>query len=120
MDSILGTVKKLLGISDEDRHFDKDVIVHINSSFMTLNQLGVGPEYGFAIEDESSTWNDFVEDIVLINAVKTYVYLYVATIFDPPASSFVLTAMKEQMKEIEWRLMAMVEKTEEVKVDDEQ
>ena len=103
MDSILTSIKKLLGITEEYEHFDPDIIVHINSAFMILNQLGVGPEEGFSIKDKSSTWNEFLSGSNL-EAVKTYVYLKVKLMFDPPLSSTVIEAIKSQISELEWRL----------------
>jgi hypothetical protein len=79
-------------------------MMHINSVFVTLNQLGIGPENGFAIEDALPTWADFLGDDLRYNSVKTYVYLRVRLLFDPPATSFLISAMKEQVQELEWRL----------------
>lgn len=104
MESILQSIKKLLGVHKDDTHFDMDIIIHINSAFATLNQLGVGPAQTFLIEDEKPTWSDFTEDNDQFNNVKSYVYLSVKLIFDPPTSSFVLSAMERQLKELEWRL----------------
>ena len=103
MDSILTSIKKLLGITEEYEHFDPDIIMHINSAFMILNQLGVGPEEGFFIKDKSSTWDEFLSGSNL-EAVKTYVYLKVKLMFDPPLSSTVIEAIKSQISELEWRL----------------
>lgn len=108
-DSILLSIKKLLGIGDDYKHFDEDIIMHINSVFMILNQLGIGPEAGFSISDESSMWEDFTEDITLLEALRTYVYMRVRLMFDPPSSSFVLTSFENQIKELEWRLNVMVD-----------
>ena len=104
MDSILTSIKKLLGITEEYEHFDTDLIIHINSAFMALTQIGVGPSEGFAIRDADAIWSDFIPDPVKQQAVKTYVYLKVKLIFDPPLSSGAITAMNEQIKEYEWRL----------------
>lgn len=104
MDSILTSIKKLLGITEEYEHFDPDIIIHINSAFMILNQLGVGPEEGFAIEDKSSTWDEFIPSGSNLEAVKTYVHLKVKLMFDPPLSSTVIEAIKSQINELEWRL----------------
>lgn len=104
MESILTSIKKLLGITEEYAHFDNDIIMHINSVFMTLNQLGIGPEEGFSITSDEATWTDFLGNTKNLEAVKTYVYLKVRMIFDPPASSYVLDAMKNQATELEWRL----------------
>lgn len=103
-DSILETTKKILGLGQDYTAFDVDIITHINSTFSTLQQLGLGPENGFMIEDSTATWDEFVGDDPRINAVKTYMYLHVRAWFDPPVTSFHLTALKEQIQELEWRL----------------
>jgi hypothetical protein len=103
-DSILGSVKKALGISPEYDAFDLEITMHINSAFATLHQLGVGPEEEFFITDDSLIWDDFIGDMTGINSVKTYVVLKVKLIFDPPGTSFVLNAFQEQIKEYEVRL----------------
>lgn len=103
-DSILDSVKKILGIAADYDAFDTDIIIHINSVFATLNQLGVGPELGFMIEDNKAVWEDFLSNDTRLNSVKTYVYLRVRILFDPPATGFTLTAMQEQIKELEWRI----------------
>lgn len=109
--SILNCIKKLLGIDAEYDIYDSDIIVYINSVFLTLSQLGVGPTKPFHIEDSSSTWYDFLgEDRYDLEAVKTYIYLKVRLIFDPPSSSFVLDAINSLIKEQEWRLNIQVEK----------
>lgn len=101
--SILQSTKKNLGLAENYTVFDEDVIMHINSVFSTLNQLGIGPLEGFAITDDTSVWEDFLTDVRL-NSVKSYVYLRVKLLFDPPTTSFVLEALKEQIKELEWRM----------------
>lgn len=112
MDSILTSIKKLLGIAEDYEHFDTDIIVHINSVFMVLNQIGVGPSEGFAIKDKNSKWSDFIPDAhpVKLNAVQTYMYLRVRILFDPPVGT-VLEAMKQQSEELEWRLNVAAEST---------
>jgi hypothetical protein len=109
--SILISTKKILGIAAEYTAFDLDIISHINSAFSVLTQLGVGPTVGFMIEDESSKWQDFVTSTALLNMVKTYVYLKVRVAFDPPTTSYHLTAMKDQIAEHEWRLNEFREET---------
>lgn len=103
-DSILLSIKKMLGIEPEYTHFDPDIIAAINSILMVLTQVGVGPTNGFYISDEHASWTDLTGLRVDLEAVKTYVYLRVKIIFDPPTSSFVLNAMQETMRELEWRL----------------
>lgn len=102
LDSILDSIKKLLGIQPEYTSFDEDIIVAINTSFATLNQLGVGPEGGYMIEDNTQTWNDYITTTNL-NMVKTYVYLKSRLLFDPPTGG-VLDAIKNQLSELEYRL----------------
>lgn len=103
-DSILNSVKKILGLGEDYTSFDEDVILNINSTFSTLNQLGVGPEDGFAISDDTATWVDFLGDDARLNHVKTYVWLRVRLLFDPPSTSYSLESMKHQVQELEWRL----------------
>lgn len=108
--SILISTKKILGIAADQDVFDLDVITHINAAFSTLYQLGVGPEAGFAIEDDTKTWDDFIAgDISIVNACKTYVYLRTRLLFDPPPTSFALQSMKEQLAEYEWRISILRE-----------
>lgn len=108
-DSILVSIKKLLGIAEGYCEFDTDIIMHINSTFTILAQLGVGPSDGFMIEDDSSVWSDFVDDSQNLNVVKTYIYQRVRLMFDPPTSSMLLDALKEQIKEFEWRMNVIVD-----------
>lgn len=108
IESILNTIKKMLGIPEADTAFDTDIITHINSTFMVLNQLGVGPETVYSITDDTAKWVDFITDQVMYNAVKTYILLKVRILFDPPGSSYHLEAVKQQIAEYEWRLAAQV------------
>lgn len=103
-DSILTSIKKLLGITDEYTHFDQDIIIHINSVFMTLQQLGVGPNEGFYIEDGSSVWTDFIPESAILNSVKSYIYLKVRLLFDPPTSSVAIDSINRIANEFEWRI----------------
>lgn len=103
-DSILESIKKQLGISEEDTVFDPELIIHINSVLANLTQIGVGPEEGFAITDETSIWQDFIGDSKTLQNVKTYVYLKVRIVFDPPTSSIVMDALKAEIKELEFRM----------------
>ena len=105
MNSILTSIKKQLGISEEYEHFDTDIILHINSVFMSLNQMGIGPEEGFTISNKETLWTDYIQaDNKDFEAVKSYVFLKVKLIFDPPLSSSVLESMKQLANEFEWRL----------------
>ena len=103
-ESILTSIKKLLGITEECTDFDKDLIIDINSVLMILTQLGIGPPEGFTIVDSTATWSEFISNIKQLAAVKTFVHLKVRLIFDPPMSTAVLESMKEIIKETEWRL----------------
>lgn len=104
MDSILTSIKKMLGISEDYEHFDQDIIMHINSVFMILTQMGVGPADGFRIEDDSATWSDFASDLKVLESIKSYIYLKVRLLFDPPTSSSVLESTNRLISELEWRL----------------
>lgn len=111
MDSILTSVKKLIGIDKEDTAFDPDVIMHINSSFLVLSQLGVGPDEGFYINDDTAVWTDFISNnMLLLNYVKTFVYLKAKLVFDPPSSSIAVQSMQEMVEEHEWRIVHENEK----------
>lgn len=109
MGSILTSIKKLLGIAEDYEHFDSDIIMHINSAFMILNQLGVGPSEVFAIENKDAVWTDFISDITKVEAVKSYIYLKVKLLFDPPLSSAVMESIKQMISELEWRLNVAAE-----------
>lgn len=104
MESILLTIKKLLGDVNIYEPYDIDIITFINSAFIILRQLGVGPSDGFYITDETQTWSDFIEDSKKIDMVKTYIYLKSKLLFDPPSSSTILESTNKIISEIEWRL----------------
>jgi len=110
-DSILRSTKKILGIDADYTAFDLDIMTHINSVFSTLSQIGIGPINGFMIEDDDDTWDAFLGADANLNAVKTYVYLRVRLLFDPPTTSYMITSMKEQIQELEWRLNVYREAT---------
>lgn len=103
-DSILLSIKKLLGILEEDQAFDTDIIIHINSVFMILNQLGIGPEDGFKIESQDETWDQFIQDDKLLEDIKTYIYLKVKLIFDPPLNSSIQGSIERTISELEFRI----------------
>ena len=117
--SILTSTKKILGIAEDYTVFDLDIITHINTAFSTLTQLGVGPAEGFMIEDATALWTDFdpVDDHLNYNAVKSYVFLRVRQLFDPPTTSYLITAYEKQIQELEWRLNTYREGTEWVDPD---
>lgn len=111
-ESILTSVKKQCGLDEDYEQFDPEIISHINAVLMVLNQIGIGPEEGFVVEDESETWGDLLGDeatLQRMTAVKTYIGLRVRLIFDPPASSALLESMTRQANELEWRLNVQAE-----------
>jgi hypothetical protein len=123
--SILKSTKKILSVGPDDPSFDHDIVTHINSAFSHLQQLGIGPKAGFAIEDDAAEWEDFLPKpdpvpetyIPILSAVKTSIHLRVRLIFDPPQLSHVLTALQEQLQEADWRLNVLRETTDWVDPD---
>lgn len=110
MESILTSIKKLLGIAEEYEHFDVDIVMHINSAFSVLTQLGVGPEDGFRIENASTEWSEFLYDDFRLEFVKTYVYLKVKLAFDSTSlTSGVIDSINRQISELEWRINVTVD-----------
>ena len=107
--SILTSIKKLLGIAKEDTSFDQDIIMHINTVFAILAQLGVGPANGFSIEDDSAIWEDYLGNATNLELVKSYIYMKVRSIFDPPTSSILADAMNKNISELEWRINTTVD-----------
>lgn len=103
-ESILKTIKKLIGLAEGYTVYDEDVKVFINGAISTLTQLGIGPSAGFMIEDATTTWGAFVGDDPRLSAVKTYIHLRLKLIFDPPQTSFAITAFEKQIEELAWRL----------------
>jgi hypothetical protein len=110
-DSILNSTKKILGIADDYTAFDLDIITHINTSLSTLTQLGIGLPEGFFIEDDSAVWDDFIADDPRFNSIKSYVFLKVRRLFDPPNTSYLIESMDRQIEELEWRLNVVREGT---------
>ena len=104
MESILTSIKKLLGIGEEYEAFDNDIVMYINSVFPMLAQLGIGPKEGFIITDESTTWNEYLNGNKMLETVKMYICLKVKLLFDPPASGTIVEVIKETIKELEWRI----------------
>ena len=107
--SILKDIKKAIGIAPDYPEFDQDIILFVNAVFSTLNQLGLGPDEGFRIEDEEAEWADFLEGDKRLNNIKSYLVLRTRLLFDPPSTSFAITAMREQATELEWRINAQRE-----------
>lgn len=112
MDSILTSIKKLLGIAKEDTAFDDDIIMHINAVFLVLNQLGVGPDVPFFISDESAYWVDFLTENPSVESIKSYMYMKVKLMFDPPPSTAVIKSMNSMIAEFEWRYNIAAETVE--------
>ena len=104
MESILTSIKKLLGIAEDYIHFDVDLIMHINSVLSILTQIGVGPAEGFSIKDESSVWEDFVPENSKLELIKSYTYMKVKLLFDPPLISAVIESINRIISELEWRI----------------
>lgn len=107
--SILDSVKKTLGIELSDTTFDADLILHINSAFASMHQLGVGPEEPFEIHDNSTEWDEFIDGKTAINSIKSLMYIKVKLLFDPPATTTMFNAVVAKEKELEWRLMVAME-----------
>ncbi len=109
-DSILNSIKKLLNIEESNNDFDAELIININSVFMVLGQLGLHDK-AFRITDATTKWDSYLKDSDDLDAVKSYIYLKVKLIFDPPLNSSVMEALKEQIRELEWRLNIQVEES---------
>lgn len=117
-DSILITIKKMLGLDSDYTPFDTEVMVHINSVFSLLAQLGAAPSEGFYIDGAEEKWSDYFPDPSAAQLIKTYIYLKVRLLFDPPATSFVIASMEKQIQEYEWRINVMADRA--VTADGEQ
>ena len=115
-ESVLKTIKQLIGCPDDFEQFDLDLIVHINSAFATLTQLGVGPKEGYRITGADNEWSEFEDDVQKLSLIKDYVYIKTRLLFDPPTSGSLMDSLKEQLKEMEWRLYMLYDPISE---DDE-
>ena len=115
-ESILTSIKKLLGIAEDYDYFDQDIVMHINAAFMVLTQLGIGPSEGFLITDDTDTWSDFIDDSTNLGSIQSYVYMKVKLMFGPPQNSFTVDSMTKLVNELEWRLNVAADNSgEEVK-----
>lgn len=114
MESILASVKKVLGIDEVHTGFDEDIVLHINSVFAILQQMGVGPAEGFSIRDDSTVWDEYIQDVNQLNFVKSYIYLKVRLLFDPPVSSGAIESINKLISELEWRLFVACDPVDEV------
>ena len=106
MESILGSIKQMLGISQDETNFDSELMLHINGALMIINQLGVGPSAGFIVLGKTQTWSEFLADRKDLELVKTAVYLRVRLMFDPPQNSFLVSSTQKQIEEFDWRITA--------------
>lgn len=107
---ILPSIKKVLGISPDIAAFDTDITMHINTVLANLVQMGIGPSTGYAVTSSENKWSDFItyEQPLLLQNVKSYVYIKVKMLFDPPSATSVIDAMNNQAKEIEYRMYTQV------------
>lgn len=110
-DSILNTIKSMLGIPNDVTNFDEVIKTHINSVFLTLQELGVGPTEGFSIQDKDTDWTDYIPEGTILNSVKSYMYLKVKMLFDPPNSTATMDSFNRIIREFEWRIMIAVDPT---------
>lgn len=102
-ESILDSIKNMLGINEEDTNFDRELIIYVNGALMIMSQLGVGAD-GYLISGRENTWKDFIGDREDLELVKSAVYLRVRLIFDPPQNSFLVDAINKQIAEYDWRI----------------
>ena len=114
MESILGSIKQMLGISQDETNFDAELMLHINGALMIINQLGVGPSTGFIVLGKTQTWSEFLADRKDLELVKTAVYLRVRLMFDPPQNSFLVSSIQKQIEEFDWRITTMAAPVVEV------
>lgn len=110
MDSILDSIKKLIGLEADYDAFDTSIIVFINGAFSTLHQMGIGPPTPYRIQDATNVWSEWSDDSFVVEESKNYVYLQVRKTFDPPASSYVMDALEKQISELGWRLYTYCQK----------
>jgi hypothetical protein len=103
-ESILSTIKKLIGFEDDYTQFDMDLIMHINAAFASLAQIGSNLKEGFFITDKDNLWSEYTTNVTILESVKMYVYLKTKIVFDPPASSMVIETMKQTINELEFRI----------------
>lgn len=103
-ESILDSIKKLIGIEDTETYFDSDIVTGVNSAFSSLNQIGIGPDDGFSISDNTKVWNNYLTDVRTLELVKSYVHLKTKLLFDPPSSSSIVEIINKEISEFEWRL----------------
>lgn len=112
MESILTSIKKLLGVQADYTHFDMDLVICINSVLAILTQLGVGPTSGFSILDESATWEEFIGSDSRLEMIKSFMHLRVRLLFDPPQNASLADAIDRMAKELEWRIQVAADPVE--------
>ena len=113
-ESILDSIKKLIGIEDTETYFDSDIVTGVNSAFSSLNQIGIGPDDGFSISDNTKVWNNYLTDVRTLELVKSYVHLKTKLLFDPPSSSSIVDIINKEISEFEWRLNVIKTTKQEV------
>ena len=113
-ESILDSIKKLIGIEDTETYFDSDIVTGVNSAFSSLNQIGIGPDDGFSISDNTKVWNDYLTDVRTLELVKSYVHLKTKLLFDPPSSSSIVDIINKEISEFEWRINVIKTTKQEV------
>ena len=111
-ESILGSIKKLLGINELDTSFDADIIMHINTILGVLCQIGIGPETPFTIHSDHEIWSDFLDDPSQLEMIKSHIFLRVQQLFDPSSSNQVIESQKNLINELEWRMFVETDKDE--------
>ena len=110
MESILDTIKKLIGVDVSDDSFDPDIIIDINSAIFTLSQMGIGPKNGFIVIDRTQKWSDYINSSTIsLEGIKSYIHLQTKIVFDQPTNSTVIDSIRRKIQELEWRLMLAVE-----------
>ena len=119
-DSILTSIKKMIGPSVDNTYFDSDIMTHINTVFMELQQLGAGPENGFFIEDKNAVWTDFMQSSTLLNSIKTFMYLKVKLIFDPPSSTAAIDSINRIIDKLEWHINDQAERLDNREIPKEE
>ena len=113
-ESILDSIKKLIGIEDTETYFDSDIVTGVNSAFSSLNQIGIGLDDGFSISDNTKVWNNYLTDVRTLELVKSYVHLKTKLLFDPPSSSSIVDIINKEISEFEWRLNVIKTTKQEV------
>lgn len=120
MESVLTSIKKMLGIAEEYTYFDADLIIHINSVLSILTQIGVGPSEGFSIKDKNAVWTEFISENARLELIKSYIYMKVKLLFDPPLISAVIESINRMTSELEWRIQVAADPVKTVEEEENQ